>query len=381
MLFYVKKIIIVKNDAEYIMDNYSENNIKEKNMGNAVKKRVFIFVDANDMVSVMTKDLDFDERVIVVRRRTFTYFLFRGCRKILLLVHADLIVNLINLVLYRMPIGCGLRDIHWQKNKEYYIIFGNPTLYPVSPMYLKNLQKQYNVHNVLFLCDTFTPKNSGRLERLGLQYIKEYMESVDFKYIFTFDHENAKKFGWIYHDDLYSSFSISMNKKLKKIKFDICFTGGASRREKELYSVYEYIKKNKVKSIFRMVGASKNYSRYSSEIITTPASYSVVTEEVERSNCILEVIRPGQSGATLRYYEAVCYNKKLLTNNKNVVNLPFYDPRYMKVFEKPEDIDWEWVKERIPVDYHYDGRFSPTHLIDKIIELEEEREKKENGEK
>ncbi len=53
----------------------------------------------------------------------------------------------------------------------------------------------------------------------------------------------------------------------------------------------------------------------------------------------------------------------------------------MKVFEKPEDIDWEWVKERITVDYHYDGRFSPRHLIDKIIELEEEREKKKNGEK
>ena len=51
----------------------------------------------------------------------------------------------------------------------------------------------------------------------------------------------------------------------------------------------------------------------------------------------------------------------------------------MKVFEKPEDIDWAWVKERIPVDYHYDGRFSPVHLIDKIIELEEEKERKELG--
>lgn len=71
--------------------------------------------------------------------------------------------------------------------------------------------------------------------------------------------------------------------------------------------------------------------------------------------------------------------QELLTTNKNIVDMLFYDLRYMKVFEKPEDIDWAWVKERIPVDYHYDGRFSPKHLIDKIIELEEEKERKGLG--
>lgn len=104
--------------------------------------------------------------------------------------------------------------------------------------------------------------------------------------------------------------------------------------------------------------------------------------EVEvKSNCILEVLATGQSGATLRYYEAVCYNKKLLTNNKNIVNLPFYNPEWMHVFENTEDIDWGWVKERVPVDYHYDGRFSPIHLIDRIIELEEQKEAQSGGEK
>ena len=72
--------------------------------------------------------------------------------------------------------------------------------------------------------------------------------------------------------------------------------------------------------------------------------YDVVLEETMKSNCILEMQLDVQSAATQRYYEAVCYNKKLLTNNKNVVNLPFYNPDYIHVFEKPEDIDWEWVK-------------------------------------
>ena len=104
--------------------------------------------------------------------------------------------------------------------------------------------------------------------------------------------------------------------------------------------------------------------------------YPEVVAEAKKSNCLLEVVREGQTGPSFRYYEAVCYNKKLLTNNKNAVNFPFYNPEYMHVFEKPEDIDWEWVKERIPVDYGYDGRFSPSRIFDEVVGMEESKAKK-----
>ena len=349
-------------------------------MDNEMKKnREFIFVCENSIISTTIKNLESDERVTLVRRKTVTYFLFRGIRKILLHFHADWLASLVDSILFRIPVGCGLRDINWHKEKEYYIIFYNPTLYPKSPRYLNILQKKYKVYSVLFIWDTLTPKVFGRLERLMIQSIKNYISSVDFKYIFTMDQENARQFGWIYHDIPYSPLLTAEGKRA--IEFDLCLTCSANGREEELYNVFKEIKRNEIKSRFRMVGVSKDNQRYNNEIMTTPIPYSVLIEEEERSNCILEVMHPGQIGATSRYYEAICYNKKLLTNNKNVVNLPFYNPDYIHVFEKPEDIDWEWVKERIPVDYHYDGRFSPTHLIDKIIELEEEREKKENGEK
>ena len=60
------------------------------------------------------------------------------------------------------------------------------------------------------------------------------------------------------------------------------------------------------------------------------------------------------------------YNKKLLTNNKNVKKFKFYNPEYMKVFEKIEDIDWKWLHEIINVNYHYDGSFSPLRFIKEI---------------
>ena len=74
-----------------------------------------------------------------------------------------------------------------------------------------------------------------------------------------------------------------------------------------------------------------------------------------------------QYGPSLRYFEAVCYNKKLLTNNPCVVDLPYYDPRYIQVFNNPSDIDIDWLREDCTVDYGYKGDFSPNILIDRIL--------------
>lgn len=41
------------------------------------------------------------------------------------------------------------------------------------------------------------------------------------------------------------------------------------------------------------------------------------------SNCIFDMTQVGQTGVTFRYYEAVVYNKKLLTNNREIFNMPF----------------------------------------------------------
>lgn len=80
----------------------------------------------------------------------------------------------------------------------------------------------------------------------------------------------------------------------------------------------------------------------------------------------MENVQPGQSGVTLRYYEAIVYNKKLLTNNKFVKRLPFYNPKFMYIYEKVEDIDIEWIKKEEMVDYKYNDEFSPVKLIEDI---------------
>ena len=77
------------------------------------------------------------------------------------------------------------------------------------------------------------------------------------------------------------------------------------------------------------------------------------------NNCILEIVRENFIGFTQRYYEAIVFNKKLLTNNAEVKQFAYYDERYIQYFEKVEDIDWKWVQEETEVDYKYRGDFDP----------------------
>lgn len=87
-------------------------------------------------------------------------------------------------------------------------------------------------------------------------------------------------------------------------------------------------------------------------------------------NCILEVLQQDQAGSSLRYFEAVCYNKKLLTTNKDIVNYPFYDSRYMKVFTDLSDIDMQWVKKTENINYGYIDEFSPQHLLEEVKKMD-----------
>ena len=262
----------------------------------------------------------------------------------------------------------SLDNINFERSKKYVLIFLD-SVYPITVKYIKEIKNNFDVTCVLFLLNTATKQY--------MEFIEPYISYMN--YIFSFDYTDAQKYGYIECTSLYSKMDVADNNHILQ---DIYYIGYNKGRLKTIQRIVSLAKKDDVKLLVRVNGVDEDIDNIHSNIIyNQKISYTESVIEMLECNCILELLSEGQSGSTLRYYEAVCYNKKLLTNNKNVVNLPFYNPDYIHVFEKPEDIDWDWVKERIPVDYHYDGRFSPTHLIDRIIELEEEKESRQNVEK
>ena len=145
-------------------------------------------------------------------------------------------------------------------------------------------------------------------------------------------------------------------------KSDIYFIGRDKGRKDFLIDLFNILSDNGCVCDFTINGVEKN-AVVQGVKTGRGILYNQVIQEIQSTNCILEVIQQGQNGVTLRYYEAVCYNKKLLTNNADIVNYPFYNPEYMKVFTKLEDIDVKWIKEQVDVNYKYNGEYSPINLV------------------
>lgn len=249
------------------------------------------------------------------------------------------------------------------RNTNYYIIFFNLAVPPVGAEKRLMKNKKTNMKYVLYSMDSWDSKSLDRA--------KAYHNAIHFDYFITFDYEDSIKYNIEYVTWPYCMLPDRKDKYT--VSNDLIYVGLAKDRLRDLTDIFLVSESNNCRNYFSIADVDKEANNVPGIIYNKWIEYPEIVETVKESNCILEVLFNGQSAPTLRYFEAVCYNKKLLTNNKNVVNLPFYNPDYIHIFENTEDIDWDWVKERIPVDYHYDGRFSPKQFIKKIIELEEEK--------
>ena len=72
----------------------------------------------------------------------------------------------------------------------------------------------------------------------------------------------------------------------------------------------------------------------------------------------------------MRFYEAIFYNKILLTNNHSSMKHPLYNDKYMSVFDSEQEIDIKLIKSDNSVDYHYQNEMSPVYFVEEILNRE-----------
>ncbi len=181
--------------------------------------------------------------------------------------------------------------------------------------------------------------------------------------VLTTDPADAETHNWQYTGlHYYSKIPLHV---LRKTHSDLFYAGSfLSERGKKLLRLLDCFNANNVNCLFICPGFRKSPDNPKGLCpIRKRISYRKMLRKMMGSNCILEVLQDGQTGSTLRYLEAVCYNKKLLTSNPRIKNYPFYDERYMKVFSSESDIDYDWVKKRETINYGYKDEFSPKYFF------------------
>lgn len=61
-------------------------------------------------------------------------------------------------------------------------------------------------------------------------------------------------------------------------------------------------------------------------------------EYVRRSEILIDIVRPGHAGLSFRFFEALLYRKKMITNNASVAHYDFYDPRNILIIDSDHPV-------------------------------------------
>lgn len=264
----------------------------------------------------------------------------------------------------------------YRKNKKidaqenYVFVFVAGAAFVLPKQMLLKLSERQNVSLALLLMDSFHASSPTAVNLRDVCFEKIW------KKVYTFDKNDAKEFGFEHIGLCYYSTSKFLPRNLrKKNKSDVFFIGGLKgARENLILSLFKKCESHNVKADFVLSCIDKNQwkNRNFPNNITCIKKwipYSKVLSKAARTNCIVEILQKNQFSQSVRYFEALVFNKKLLTNNPNIFELPYYDERYMKYFKSVEDIDFEWLKKKETVNYGYNNEFSALHLT-QIIEAD-----------
>ena len=172
------------------------------------------------------------------------------------------------------------------------------------------------------------------LERLAKKYAEKKLIFYYWNPVFTSINPNkiplkfekwsysptdCEEYGMKYNSTFYFK---SFVKEPSQIKRDVFFIGKDKGRKRKL---------DKIKKIFDLEGVSStfyltsNHPRFSGKKYRKAISYDKVLDYVNESKAVLDYYVNPHAGLSLRAMEALFLGKKLISNNKNVVNYDFYN--------------------------------------------------------
>lgn len=247
-----------------------------------------------------------------------------------------------------------LSSYSFDPDEKYWVIFLNGTLRNYySREFISSFKaRRQNVHLALVMYDSFSNRHAGRAISMLDQ----------FDAVFSFDAGDCQRYGMRH---IWSTFSypgfVTHDETLKTSAF---FVGAAEDRIDIMNPCFALLAESLPNCKFNVVGVSPENQVFPNAITYNRGMpYKEALQYSFNTDLIVEVVREGQAGVSLRTCEAILFNKKLLTNNQALKSMPFYDERFMSVFTDTDDIDLDFIHSDKTVDYGRKDWFSPLNII------------------
>jgi hypothetical protein len=147
-----------------------------------------------------------------------------------------------------------------------------------------------------------------------------------FDRILSFDPGDCKKFGFEFRSNFYSYENAT-----SEIRYQVYNLSSLDvRREitEEIAVALEDLQMSYLFKGFQKKPFKSAYIQY-----TPRVTYQEMLDEASYCNVLLDVTKPGQTGLSLRPFEALGLNKKLITTNAAIRDYEFYDPANIMIVE------------------------------------------------
>lgn len=165
-------------------------------------------------------------------------------------------------------------------------------------------------------------------KKLILYYLNNICDSNKelinlFDSVYTFDKNDSKLYKIKY---MHTPYTDKIKIESAKFKYDTLFLGRVKDRADEILNLKNNLDELGLKNKFLVLGADMKSLKINSFL-----PYFEYIHLISESKCIVELNQKNQHGCSLRFMEALFFQKKLITNNVHITDDPYYDKKNMYI--------------------------------------------------
>ncbi len=266
---------------------------------------------------------------------------------------------------------CSNKEVFWLRICKYFPFI-------IEIMIKRKLKK--NNYDVIIIFDHvlhFLPSLINIIKKVKAKKILYFWNMINdenliltkkfflFDKVFSFSLSDCKKYNMTYMPLM--AYNILDNVKLPiEQKYDFFFLGYLKQRKEQIMKLMT--KLNGFKCKFVIISSEKFNNNDLIEFRNTRLNYEEYINLLSQTKCIIDINNENQDGFTLRMAEAFCYNKKIITTNKNVIESDFYDDSRILLYS--EELSYEEILNFLnrPLRINYYNPFEFNTWLKKIID-------------
>lgn len=206
----------------------------------------------------------------------------------------------------------------------------------IGPVYLSENILEY-LKNRIPICISHHWDSSIKMSKCDFNLEKKYFNKIS-----SFDKRDIVN----YQLDYLPNFYIYSNFGKEVIEYDIysLMAKTGDKRENLFYKIAEECNNNNIKIKFTLYDSKISDTKNIVTITNKVIPFTQMLEEQSKSKAVLELCHSLNKGYTFRTFDCIGMRKKLITNNKDIINEDFYNPNNILIIdEKNINIPREFI--------------------------------------